>query len=221
MQTRENSNGLTRLEVAVTILIVGVLALSIKPEAPSCLLHGTLTQTLNNQRQLYIAAFSMATDYGTEKNPQLGWPGDLALRKENPVLTVSQYINRLVAYEYLKKEDMAKVLHAPGITPWDTVKELNADRNCPFKIYRTRDEDGPAVLFCATRNFTYNQDLDAKRTPYGSKSFVVFRKGGDGAVFNNKKMARPTNLSTLGLLPGRTDYATRNVETSEDSLLPR
>jgi len=45
--------------------------------------------------------------------------------------------------------------------------------------------------------------------------------GGDGAVFDNKKMARPSNLSSLGLLPGRKDFQTRNVETPDDSLLPK
>jgi len=160
----------------------------------------------------------MATDYGTEKDLELGWPGDLADRKSHPVLAVSQYVDRLVAREYLKKEDMQKVMQAPGVTPWDITKNFDGERNCPFKIYRIKENDGAANIFCATKNFKYNDTLDAKKLPYGDKGFVLFRKGGDGAVFNNKKMARPTNLSTLGLLPGRTDYATRNVETAEDTL---
>jgi hypothetical protein len=47
--------------------------------------------------------------------------------------------------------------------------------------------------------------------PYGDKGFVIFRKGGDGAVFNNPKMARPTNLTTLGLLPGTKPISKRET----------
>jgi hypothetical protein len=72
-----------------------------------------------------------------------------------------------------------------------------------------KEIDGAANIFCATKNFKYNDTLGRKENPYGDKGFVVFRKGGDGAVFDNKKMARPTNLSTLGLLPGRKDFQTR------------
>jgi hypothetical protein len=57
------------------------------------------------------------------------------------------------------------------------------------RIYRVKESDGANVLFCATRNFTYNAALDPDARTHGDKGFTVFRKGGDGAVFTNKKMA--------------------------------
>ncbi len=172
---------------------------------------------MNNARQLYIAGFSMATDNGTTGDDLLGWPGDLAERKVKPVTTVSGYIERLIEGGYLKKSDMAKVLQAPGIIPWNTNRPVDADRNCPFKFYRVKETDGPSTLFCASRNFTYNEGIDKKKTPYGDKGFIIFRKGGDGFVYNNNKQAT-SNLIALGLLPGRTDYQTRNKEEPGDCL---
>jgi hypothetical protein len=184
-------------------------------------LKNQLAATLWCARKLHIACSSMAADYEATQNTDLGWPGDLAERKRDPVLTVSQYIDRLVSQEYLKKVDMQYVMQAPGMMPWDISKNFDGERNCPFKIYRVKENDGAANIFCATKNFKYNDSLDVKKVPYGDKGFVIFRKGGDGAVFNNKKMARPSNLSTLGLLPGRKDFQTRDVEAPDDSLLQK
>jgi hypothetical protein len=176
-----------------------------------------ISPVLNNARQLYIAGFSMATDFNTSGDGHLGWPGELAERKEDPVLTVSAYIERLVAYEYLKKVDMGKVMQAPGVPEWDISRPFRADY-CPFKIYRVKEGDGAESIFCATRNFSYNGDLDAGQSPYGDRGFIVFRKGGDGKVFGKADATEP---SKIGLLPGRTDYASRNVETPNDYLLPK
>jgi hypothetical protein len=101
--------------------------------ARSGLLKGQLTQTLNNARQLYIAGYSMATDFNTEGDEQLGWPGDLTERKNDPVLTVSQYIDRLVAHEYLKKVDMQKVMQAPGVSPVGYQQELRRRTQLPIQ----------------------------------------------------------------------------------------
>jgi len=218
MKTPPRQKGFTLIELLVVIAIIAILASLAVPAIQGGLLKGQLTQTLNNARQLYIAGFSMATDFNTTGDDHLGWPGDLPEREKDAVKNVGGYVERLVDYEYLKKVDMQKVMQAPGVTPWDISKEFNGERNCPFKIYRVKENDGAANIFCATKNFKYNDTLDVKKTPYGDKGFVLFRKGGDGAVFNNKKMARPTNLSTLGLLPGRTDFTSKTAETNDDFL---
>jgi len=217
MKNPRSQKGFTLIELLVVIAIIAILASLAVPAIQGGLLKGQLTQTLNNARQLYIAGFSMATDYNTTGDEMLGWPGDLPDREKNPVKNVSGYIERITDYEYLKKPDMAKIMQAPGVLPWDTSRPFDYKKNCPFKIYRVKDNDGSSNLFCATKNFTYNKGLDKDVVPYGDKGFVVFRKGGDGTVMNNKKQAT-SNLSALGLLPGRTDYQSNNAEGNADYL---
>ena len=221
MRTSSRNHALTLTEFLVAIFVVAVLLSLACIAIRHGLLKGQVAATLNNARQLYIAGFSMATDFKTQGDDHLGWPGDLAERKTEPVTTVSQYIERLIRYDYLKAVDMQKVMQAPGVVPWDTSKPFDVERNCPFKIYKVKEPDGPEAIFCATKNFKYNDGLDEKKVPYRDECFGIFRKGGDGAFFTNKKMARPSNLSTLGLLPGRKDFQTRNVETPDDYLLPK
>src|SRR4051812_9282050 len=101
MQTREHSIGLTRIEIVLTILLLLVLASIMFAWHGAAHRGDQISQVLNNARQLYIAGFSMTTDFNTSGDDHLGWPGELAERKQDPVLTVSAYIERLVAYEYL------------------------------------------------------------------------------------------------------------------------
>ena len=217
--SRPNERNIAQRIVSTLIIIALVVLVSslLTPRVDFCGFKGPINQTMNNARQLYSAGFSMAIDHGTTGDDLLGWPGDLAERKGKQATTVSGYIERLIGGGYLKRSDMAKVLQEPGVIPWDINRPLDADRNCPFKIYRVKESDGPTTLFCASRNFTYNEGLDEKKTPYGDKGFVLFRKGGDGAVFNHKKPAT-SNVNALGLLPGRTDYQTRNKEEPGDCL---
>jgi hypothetical protein len=219
MQPSSRPNEAQRIVSTLIVVVLFLLlsSISIPRHGSGGFLKGQLTQTMNNARQLYIASYSMATDHGTTGDELLGWPGDLAERKARPVTTVSGYIERLIEGGYLNRSDMANVLKAPGVLPWDTSKPIDPNRHCPFKIYRVKESDGPTTLFCASRNLTYNQGLDEKKVPYGNKGFVVVRKGGDGLVFNNKKQATG-NLGALGLLPGRTDSQTRNKEEPGDSL---
>jgi prepilin-type N-terminal cleavage/methylation domain-containing protein len=206
----------TLIELLVVIAIIAILASLAIPAVTGAMTKGQLTQTMSNARQLYIAGFSMATDFNTTGDEHLGWPGDLMKREVEPINGVTDYINRLVEYDYLKQVDMMKVLQAPGVTPWNGTTEFNAQRNCPFKIYRVTDTDGAANIMIATRNFLYNDKLDPEQAPYGEKGFVVFRKGGDGAQFNQKKLVK--SLNALGLLPGRTDYKSRTTESADDFL---
>ena len=216
-----NSSALTRIELIVAITICALLVAVAVPVYSQYALKNRLLQSLCGSRLLYIASFSMAADYGPTKDDRLGWPGDLYERKTEPVTSVTPYLERLMEYEYLKKIDMAMTLRKAGGAQWQPSERLDAARHCPFKIYCVKESDGASVLFCATRNFTYRPALDPDARPHGNKGFTVFRKGGDGAVFTNMKTASPTNLGTLGLLPGRVDFQTRTTETAEDFLVQR
>jgi prepilin-type N-terminal cleavage/methylation domain-containing protein len=207
----------TLIELLVVIAIIAILASLAVPAITGALTRGQLTQTLSNARQLHIAAFSMANDFNTTGDELLGWPGDLEERSKEPIRNATAYVERLIEYEYIKPIDMVKVMQAPGITPWSVTSKFNADRNCPFKIYKIKDTDGGANMFLATKNLQYGIGLDAQKAPYGEKGFVVFRKGGDGATFTTKIQAK-NNLNALGLLPGRKNFETNTTESASDYL---
>lgn len=214
IQSSRIESGLTWLEAVVGLVIIVVL-LSLAGPVPSGHLKGQLVQTMNYGRQLQLAALQMANDGLAESDPARGWPGDLAEATTNPAPSVSAYLTRLMDHDYLKPTDMIKVTAAPGITRWNGVGIINGDTNCAFKIYRATSGDGLSNLFCATKNFTYNADLDVNKDPYKDKGFVVIRKGGDGSIYKPKQSR---SLETIGLLPGRTEFTSRNTEEPGDLL---
>ena len=201
----------TLIELLVVISIIAILASLAVPAITGALVKGQLTQTMNNGRQVYLATFQMANDNLSTGDPKLGWPGDLSQAAQNPVTTVKAFFERLMDYQYVNSSDVIKISNAPGVTTWDgSVGTFDGEKNCAFKIYQVTGGDGASNIFLATKNFTYNQDLDANKVPYKDKGFVVVRKGGDGAAYKPKQSK---SVQTLGLLPGQTDFTTTPSET--------
>src|SRR6266480_4079933 len=108
MKIRSQS-AFTLIEMLVVISIIAVLAAFAVPALTSALTKGQMTGTLNNGRQLYLAAQQMALDGAANSDPTLCWPGDDAT-----ITTVTQYCDRLYANDYLKPGDLQKLLNAPG-----------------------------------------------------------------------------------------------------------
>src|SRR6476661_1119117 len=75
MKTRSQS-AFTLIEMLVVISIIAVLAAFAVPALTSALTKGQMTGTLNNGRQLYLAAQQMALDGAANSDPALVWPGD-------------------------------------------------------------------------------------------------------------------------------------------------
>jgi prepilin-type N-terminal cleavage/methylation domain-containing protein len=211
----------TLIELLVVISIIAILAALAIPAITGALVKGQMTQALSNAKQVHLATFSMVSDNASTGDANLGWPGDLVSGSSGGgmgVSTVSDFVNRLVAYDYLKPGDL-KVFSSAGVTTYPggtltgsgTAAKLSplfdGDKNCAFKVYKTTQQDSSSVLFLATKNYTYNTafvDSDAGKIPFGDKGFVIFHKGGDGAVFKKQQAVSP-NL--VGLLPGQTDTA--------------
>jgi len=209
----------TLIELLVVIAIIAILASLALPAMKDSFLRAQLAQTMSNGKQLYLSSFNMATDAATQGDANLGWPGDLA-KETGPgkVTTVKGFIERLMDYNYLKSFDVGRVCAAPGIRPWDGAPgTFDGERNMAFKIYKVTDGDSSATLFAATKNFTYNKEIDASTTvdPYRDKAFVVIRKGGD-ALSYQPKQAR--SYQALGLLPGRHDFLDNPNESQNDYL---
>ena len=78
------------------------------------------------------------------------------------------------------------------------------------------DADPSNTTFIATKNFSYNKDIDQNSPPrYKADRFILIRKFGDGTAYHK---LQSKSLSTLGLLPGRKDTTDNPTETASDYL---
>src|SRR5881398_2273433 len=107
MKTRSQS-AFTLIEMLVVISIIAVLAAFAVPALTSALTKGQMTGTMNNARQLYLAAQQMALDGAANSDPNLAWPGYYT----SGVVTLADYMNKLVTNDYLKPGDVQKLLNA-------------------------------------------------------------------------------------------------------------
>ena len=65
----------TLIEMLVVISIIAILAAFAVPALTSALTKGQMTGTMNNGRQLYLAAQQMSLDGSANSDPTLSWPG--------------------------------------------------------------------------------------------------------------------------------------------------
>lgn len=213
--------GFTLIELLVVISIIALLAALAVPAVLGGLTRAQLTQALSNARQIYIAAQTMALDAVSTGDASLGWPGDLKNAQVSPVNNVTQYVERLVAFDYLKAGDL-KVFATAGVTPASSAKlsgttlsGFDGNTNSGFKIYTITEQDAGQNILLATKNFTAYSEPAATAVPFGDKGFVIFRKGGDGSVLKKAQAKSPT---VVGLLPGKDDASNAGTESGSDIL---
>src|SRR5512133_275895 len=157
MKTRSES-AFTLIEMLVVISIIAVLAAFAVPALTSALTKGQMTGTMNNARQLYLAAQQMALDGAANSDPNLTWPGDDI---NAATLTLEQYCAELVNNDYLKPGDVQKLLSAPGAACGVTVGGAPPTQTLTFtgisglKIYKVLDANSSNTVFAVTSNYTY------------------------------------------------------------------
>jgi prepilin-type N-terminal cleavage/methylation domain-containing protein len=171
----------TLIELLVVISIIAILASLAIPAVTGALSRGQMTQTLSNMKQLHQIAYTMSMDATTTGDTNIGWAG---------------WITNAVP-GYLKTNDMAKLLSAPGITvpPTAILSSLTAgqaNNGRAVVLYLVSGtNENTAVLFSSS-NFTNSESggdpLTNNALPYGDKGFIVFRKGGDGSVLQARQV---------------------------------
>jgi prepilin-type N-terminal cleavage/methylation domain-containing protein len=177
MSPRRNA-AFTWVELLVCLAIAGILiALALPPTGGSGLTKGQMTQALSNLRQLHLATQTMVLDGETTKDTNLGWPGDTGG-------TFTNWVRQLVP-AYLSTNDFCKLLSAPGvIVPAGKIPETMSGG--AVRVYAVSTNSPDTTVFLTSANFTNTPaggtPLDKNSKPYGDKGFVVFRKGGDGAI---------------------------------------
>src|SRR5437899_10654977 len=164
------SSAFTLIELLVVIAIISILAAFAVPALTSALTKGQMTGTMNNARQLYLAGQQMALDGAANSDPLLVWPGDDAA-----ILTVSDYMTRLVANDYLKPGDVQKLLNGPGTNATVTyaagppVTITMGGTTPALKIFKVKEAHSSNVVFMESNNYTYDTPLQHNIKPFGDK----------------------------------------------------
>lgn len=191
MKTLKRSlRGFTLIELLVVISIIAILASLAIPAVTSALARGQMTQTLSNMKQLHLVAQQMALDATTTGDTNIGWPGDLGTK------SWQGWVSNAVP-GYIKTNDMAKLLSAPGITVPATATLANLTPGAGANgravvLYLVSETNNNNTVLFSSANFTNSVSgggaLNASSLPYGDKGFVVFRKGGDGAILQARQV---------------------------------
>lgn len=176
--------GFTLVEFIVCLVVVGVLIFLAMPNISSSGPHGgRQTQTLSNMKQLHLATQQMALDGVTTTNLTIGWPGDIGGGFSN-------WTTQLLKGDYLSKNDLCKLLSAPGVIV--SAKDILATNHTALLLYAVKEHSDGGTVFLTTANFTNTPTggtpLSPTAKPYGDKGFVVFRKAGDGAILKAKQV---------------------------------
>lgn len=168
------------------IALLLVIAFLAKPTITNALHKRDRTRTMNHARELYLASFHMATDGAAKSDSNLAWPGEL------PATTLAEYGGRLVQNNYLKAEDLQRILSAPGANCTVTSTagppaSLTLTGKSALKVYKVKGGDPSTAIFAASSNYLYNTPLDPASVPFGDKGFVVIRKRGDAGVYGRNQ----------------------------------
>ena len=184
----------TLIELLVVISIIAILASLALPAITGALAKGQMTQTMSNMKQLHLVAQQIALDGSTSGDTNYAWPGDL------PTKTWAAW-SALVTNGYMTVADLAKMCSAPSVTASSNtiVSGSTEGVNRAVIAYQVSDTNDSAVVIFSSSNFTNAASSPvapvAAGKPYGTKGFVVFRKGGDGSVLQNNQA---TNTNVVG-----------------------
>jgi len=180
------SAGFSTTELAVVIVIIGVILVLAWPAFSNALAKRDLTRTMNNGRELYLAVFRMATDGAAKSDANLAWPGDY------PANSLAEYCGKLVQNDYLKASELQRILSAPGATCIVTSTAgppatVTLSGRSALKVYKMKNADPSSAIFSASSNYIYNTPLSPTAAPFGDNGFVVVRKSGDADMYGKNQ----------------------------------
>src|SRR5262245_7244039 len=194
IKTNRSSSAFTLIELLVVIAIIAILAALAVPALTAALKKAQMTGTMNNGRQLYLAAFSMANDGAATSDASLAWPGHLIASAQLTAgaNSLQDYCNLfLLRKGYLKGGDFLKLLNAPGcsfvatVTPGTPETIAFNTGTGALKLYPVTDSAPSSAIFATSHNYDYDTALTGavSQVPYSTNGFIVIQKGGNAAVY--------------------------------------
>lgn len=195
MKFIKNLRAFTLIELLVVISIIAILASLALPAITGALARGQMTQTMSNMKQLHLVAQQIALDGSTTGDTNFAWPGDLPAATK----TWAGWAG-IVTNGYMTSVDLAKMCSAPSVTANSNTIVASSTPGTTRAVlgYQVSDTNESTVVLFTSSNFTNAATPTAPigtSKPYGTKGFVVFRKGGDGAVLQNNQA---TNTNVVG-----------------------
>lgn len=191
MRSRSNL-AFTWIEALVSLSVIVVLISLALPALSTNYGKSGLGSALFNLKQLHLATQAMALDGITTTNAALQWPGD---RKG----IYSEWVETIVP-AYLSTNDFCKLSSAPGKVVFVTKFPFRMSDGAVL-VYAVGGNSSGETLFLSSANFTNTPTggfpLDPKTKPYGDRGFVVFRKGGDGAVLMKQQVGNTNRIGSF------------------------
>ena len=173
----------TLTHLLVLIAIGAVLLVLAFPTIKDGLAKRHMNLTMIHARELYLAGFRMATEGTAKSDTSRAWPGDY----DAGVTTLADYCAKLVQGDYLKPDDLKRILHAPGavcqINSAGSPATVTLTGTSALKLYKVKGSDPSLTIFSVSSNYVYGTALKPTDAPFGDKGFVVMRKRGDAGVY--------------------------------------
>jgi len=184
----KRSSAFTLIELLVVISIIGILASLAVPAVLSGIGKAQMTGALSNMRQVHLVCQQMSLDGTTTGDTNLAWPGSLGSYTVWASAAVPSYVG---------VSDFAKIMSVAGAIS-TTNGATNGNTNGVSVLNVPDSAEGTVALLCS-RNVTNSGGLAWQTNGpalFGGKGFVVFRKGGDGGIYQIPKQM--TNIALTG-----------------------
>jgi prepilin-type N-terminal cleavage/methylation domain-containing protein len=180
----------TLTELLVVLAVIALLVLTLLPGISRRSERYSPTQTLSNARQLQVITQQMSLDQYAAGGDGIEWTSVKSDGEIRPA-PLATYFETLGNGNYLSDQDLKRLLTGPGIGPGNDAP--NAENIC-FKFFQVEEASPLDQPLLVTAN--WEQGLLSDNAPYGKKRFIVFSKGGEGAIFRN-----PADASSKRIFP--------------------